>query len=486
MEKTRNYLYYDQDESLCSKDPDCLRRVPAKVILKDNRVFMDKYCREHGHERVLLSTDANYYRQGREVFLKHSEMPGFFQTKMKYNCPYDCGLCPDHEQHSCLTLIEITDRCNLSCPTCFTLSSPSSGSHRSLDEVKKMMDLVVRSEGEPDVVQISGGEPTVHPQFFEILDEAKKRPIKNLMVNTNGVRIAREPGFADRLAQYMPRLEMYLQFDSFKSEALTKIRGEDLTDVRYKAIEHLNERNFPATLVSTLQRGVNTDEIGKIIKYGLEQRSVRGVTFQPTQRAGRNDNFNPVTERYTLTEVRQAILDQTSIFQPNDIIPVPCNPDSIFMGYALRFNGQVHPLTRYLDPKTLIEGARNTIVFEHDPQLRKSLMMKIFSTGSSHETASDSLQTLLCCLPQVSAPSFKYENLFRIIGIRFMDAYDFSVRAVKKSCVHIVDPKGEKLIPIETMNLFYRQGMEEKLRQLREEIVPSETPQRGVALPILR
>ncbi len=241
-------------------------------------------------------------------------------------------------------MVEITDRCNLSCPTCYAMSSPHYGRHRTIAEVERMLDIIVENEGEPDVVQISGGEPTIHPDFFAILDIAKKKPIKHLMVNTNGIRIAKDFEFCKRLATYLPDFEIYLQFDSFKPSALEALRGKDLTDIRTKALENLNALNLSTTLVCTLQNGVNDDEIGRIIEYALQQPCVRGVTFQPTQIAGRLDQFDPATDRITLTDVRQKILDQTNIFQPNDLIPVPCNPDALVMGYALKLAGQVIPL----------------------------------------------------------------------------------------------------------------------------------------------
>src|SRR5436305_7729675 len=123
----------------------------------------------------------------------------------------------------------------------------------------------------------------------------------------------------------MPDFEIYLQFDSFKPEALRGLRGKYLTDIRIKALEHLNEFNLSTTLVVTLQKGMNDDEIGKIIDFALQQPCVRGVTFQPTQIAGRTENFDPATDRITLTDVRSGILEQTNVFQPNDLIPVPCN-----------------------------------------------------------------------------------------------------------------------------------------------------------------
>ncbi len=460
----RPYIYYDFTLSVCST---CLRRVDAKIVFEDDKVFMLKTCREHGFEKVLIATDVEYYKNCRN-YAKRSEMPLKFNTKTHYGCPYDCGLCQDHEQHSCLTVVEVTDRCNLSCPTCYAMSSPSYGRHRTLEEIEAMLDVVVRNEGEPDVVQISGGEPTVHPQFFEILDIAKTKPIKHLMVNTNGIRIAKDEAFVERLATYMPDFEIYLQFDSFKKEALEKLRGEDLREVRRKAIENLNKYNLSTTLVVTLQKGLNTDEIGEIIEYALKQPCVRGVTFQPTQQAGRLENFNPETDRYTLTEVRTAILEQTDIFNQNDLLPVPCNPDALVMGYALKLGGMVFPLTRMINPDDLLNNSKNTIIYEQDERL-KMHMINMFSTGNSVDKAGEHLKSIMCCLPQIDAPSLAYDNLFRIIIMQFIDAQNFDVRAIKKSCVHIVN-KDLKIIPFETMNMFYRDDKIEYLKQLREEI----------------
>ena len=235
---------------------------------------MLKNCSEHGFKKVLIATDVEYYKHTRN-YNKVSEMPLKFNTSSHYGCPYDCGLCQDHEQHSCLTVVEITDRCNLSCPTCYAMSSPHYGRHRTVEEVERMLDIIVDNEGEPDVVQISGGEPTIHPDFFKILDIAKKKPIRHLMVNTNGIMIAKDFEFASRLSSYMPDFEIYLQFDSFKKEVLEKMRGKDLRDIRIRAIDHLNKLNLSTTLVVTLQKGSNDDEIGAIIEYALMQPIIR-------------------------------------------------------------------------------------------------------------------------------------------------------------------------------------------------------------------
>ncbi|MGV7106706.1 radical SAM protein [Flavobacterium sp. U410] len=447
---TRKYTYYDFTLSLC---PECLKRIDAKIVFEDQKVYMLKRCPDHGASKVLIADDIAYYKNIRN-YNKPSETPYLFNTKTHYGCPYDCGLCPDHEQHSCLTVVEITDRCNLTCPTCYAGSSPTYGRHRTLEEVKLMLDTIVKNEKEPDVVQISGGEPTLHPQFFEILDYAKTLPIKHLMLNTNGIAIAKDFEFAKRLKTYTPDFEIYLQFDSFEDTVLKSMRGAELSKIRTQALQHLNTLNLSTTLVVTLQKGLNDNEIGKTVEFALQQQCVRGITFQPTQIAGRLDNFNSQTDRITLTEVRRKILEQTEIFESDDLIPVPCNPDALVMGYALKLNGNVLPLTRYINPTDLLDNSKNTIVYEQDEALQQK-MFEIFSTGTSTDKASEKLHSLLCCLPFVEAPELGYDNLFRIIIMQFIDAHNFDVRAIKKSCVHIVN-KDNKIIPFETMNLFYR------------------------------
>jgi uncharacterized radical SAM superfamily Fe-S cluster-containing enzyme len=463
----RSYLFYELTNSLCSK---CLTKVEAKVIIENDHVFLQKWCPVHTFEKVLISTDAEYYKLSRQT-LKPGQMPLKFNTPIKYGCPYDCGLCPDHEQHSCLTLIEITDQCNLTCPICYSESSPQRQTHRSLEQIGFMLDCVVRNEGEPDVVQISGGEPTIHPDFFQILDMAKARPIKHLMVNTNGLRIAADADFVRRLKDYMPGFEIYLQWDSLSSAALKTLRGADLGSTRLRALDRLNEHNISTTLVVTLKKGVNDSEIGSIIDFALQQRCVRGVTFQPIQAAGRLEEFDPARDRLTLGEVRQKILSQSPVFKPSDVIPVPCHPDCLAMAYALKIAGQVIPLTGLIDPKVLLHGEGNTIVYERDANLRKELF-KLFSTAASPQSSEVSLKQLLCCLPQIAVPNgFGYDNIFRIIIMQFLDAYNFDVRSVKKTCVHIVHPDG-RIIPFDTFNMFYRDGRENQLKEIRRRYEP--------------
>lgn len=425
------------------------------MIGEDGKVFYVKRCREHGVQKTLIADDIAYWKSQRD-WLKPGDRPLSVATRTDHGCPYDCGLCPDHEQHSCLAIVEINEACNLSCPVCFADSSVKREAHRPLAEIEAMLDVIVEAEGEPDLVQLSGGEPTIHPQFWEILDAAKARPIRHLMINTNGLRIAREPGFTERLGQYMPGFEVYLQFDSLKRDALMELRGADLTKVRVEALEALERANISTTLVVTLKKGVNDDEIADIVRFALDWRCVRGVTFQPIQDAGRNDGFDPKRHRMVLTEVRRKIAE-AGVFALDDLIPLPCNPDQICIGYGLRNGREVQPVTAMLPRELFVAAAPNTVTFESYPELREKVF-ELLSLSTAQGNTSDKLASLLCCLPEAAVPQdLGYENTFRVVVSQFLDRFNFDLGTVKRSCVHFVQPDG-RIIPFDTFNTFYREG----------------------------
>jgi uncharacterized radical SAM superfamily Fe-S cluster-containing enzyme len=304
----------------------------------------------------------------------------------------------------------------------------------------------------------------------------KERPIRHLMVNTNGIRIAQDEEFAKRLAGFMPEFEIYLQFDSLQREPLMQLRGADLRNIREKALERLNRLGISTTLVVTVERGVNDGELGAIVDFALTQPAVRGVTFQPVQQAGRVLGFNSAQHRLTLTEVRRRILEQTDVFKPEDLIPVPCHPDALAMAYAIKKGNKTIPLTGMLPPEVLVNGAKNTIVYEHEVGLRDHLF-KLFATNHSPIAQASTLgellrslpRELLCCLPKIAMPKdLGYKNIFRLLIVQFIDAEAFDLRSVKKSCIHIAHPDGKRLIPFDTFNMFYRGDLEQtRLAALR-------------------
>jgi uncharacterized radical SAM superfamily Fe-S cluster-containing enzyme len=451
--KAAPYLFHSQTTSLCET---CLEPVPAKVIIEDGKVHYLKRCLDHGVQKTLVSDDLEYWN-AQKLWLKPGDRPLTVQTRTEAGCPFDCGLCPDHEQHSCLALIEINQACNLACPVCFADAADLHGGHLPLETIERMLDALVESEGEPDLLQISGGEPTLHPEFFAILDAVKRRPIRHVMINTNGLRIAQDPEFVARLASYAPRLEVYLQFDSLNDDALMDLRGARLSRIRQAALEALEQAGLATTLVVVAKRGVNDHEIADIVRHALTWNCVRGVTIQPVQDAGRNEGFDPAQNRLLLTQIRREVA-KAGVFAIDDMIPLPCNPDQICIGYGLRSGAEVTPITSLLPREAILAGP-NTVSYEAYPLLRERVF-DLLSLATAQANTEEKLASLLCCLPQAMVPQdLSYANSFRVVIMQFLDRYNFDLGTVKRSCVHFVTEDGA-LIPFDTYNTFYRSGAE--------------------------
>ncbi len=457
--KVRPYLFYGQTTSMCET---CHALVPAKICIEGDDVFYEKRCRRHGVQKTHISSDARYFRWQRD-FLKPGDRPEAPQTPTEFGCPYDCGLCPDHEQHSCMAIVEINDVCDLTCPVCFAESSPKRTTHLPLQTIEKMLDALVASEVEPDLVQLSGGEPLLHPQILDIVKLAKSKAIRHLMINSNGVRLAEDEALVAELAKFKTGLEIYLQFDSLKPEALKAIRGADLTRIRRRALENLERHNISTTLVCVVKKGVNDDEMGAIVQHALEWRCVRGVNFQPIQNAGRNLGFDPKRDRALLSDIRRRIVADSKVFGERDMIPLPCNPTAITIGYGLRSGREVTPVTAIFSHADLLAGLPNALTFEKYPELQKRIF-DLFSLSTGPDTAVERIQALLCCLPGVPVPvGLGYENVFRVTVVEFLDAHNFCLAAVKRSCVHFVTPEG-RIVPFDTYNLLYRNNRVETFR----------------------
>ena len=209
------------------------------------------------------------------------------------------------------------------------------------------------------------------------------------------------------------------------------------------------------TLVVVVKAGQNDDELGDIIDFALKWKCVRGITFQPVQDAGRNEGFDPGRDRVVLSDIRRRIIAAGTAFGAGDIIPLPCNPESIAIGYALRKGERIAPITSFFPRDMLVEALPNAITFEKYPELHQQVL-NFFSLSTAECNNPERLNALLCCLPEVPVPEgFGYENIFRIAIVEFMDHHNFCIGRVKRSCIHFVTPAGQ-IIPFETYNMFYR------------------------------
>ncbi|MCA9101691.1 MAG: radical SAM protein [Planctomycetales bacterium] len=487
----RDYTFLGTTESLC---PECLALVPAKIVVRDRRVYFRKRCPTHGPREDFVCSDVGQF--DRLEYTVPARLPQTFGTEPRRGCPYDCGLCTEHEQHTCIGLVELTSSCNLECPMCYAASGPG-GVHQSVDACRRAIDRLVEVEGRPEVLQLSGGEPTIHPQFREILDHALSQPIDYVQINTNGIRLAHEPALIEALAPHRDRLEIFFQLDGFDDDVSRRLRGEALTQTKLAALEALGRADVHVTLAVTLQGGVNEDQIGQLVRFGLERPWITGINFQPATYSGRYVTPETLERRVTFPDVIGAVCQQTDgLFREDDFMPLPCaHPNCHSMAYAWRRGGEVIPLARLIDHRSNLDLLANGIVFTR-PRARDLLLKFLGRLGccgsegccgddnvAAHGTgftvgdgalpvlgdgallADGSIDALAAALDGPAGEFIRgavagrlgASDVFRITITSFLDAYNFDVRRVMKCCTHHVLPSGH-VIPFCAYNVLYRPG----------------------------
>ncbi|MBI3953872.1 MAG: radical SAM protein [Chloroflexi bacterium] len=461
-----DFIFHELTRSIC---PVCKLVIDAQVILRNNKVYMRKRCPEHGWSEGLMSADAEMYVTA-AAFNKPGTMPLRYSTDLKDGCPLDCGLCPEHKQHTCLALIEVNSGCNLNCPVCF--ADAGQGFSLTLEEVERMLDRLLELEGEPEVVQFSGGEPTIHPQILDMVRAAKARGIPNVMINTNGIRIARDERFLAELEELRPTI--YLQFDGLERETYRKIRGEDLLDVKLRCLERLARIDLDVALVAAIERGINEHEVGALVEFGINHPAARGIVFQPVTHTGRHLPFNPL-ERMTIPDVLHGIVQQTGgLFRREDFVPVPCCfPTCQVNTYVYVDGSQVIPLPRVLPVDRYLDYITNRTLPKVPslPDIQRALegLWSASAVAGSAKTASQFSCACGVSLDLGTDLSHAKKHVFQIAIKDFMDAYTFSVKQVMKCCVAVLVPDG-RLIPFCAYNsVGYREQVRAQLARRAEE-----------------
>jgi len=460
VKQDADYIFHELTRSIC---PDCKTVIDAQIIIRDNKVFMRKRCPTHGWFEGIISSDAEMYVDSVK-FNKPGTIPLDFSTEVKDGCPLDCGLCPEHKQHMCLALIEVNSACNLNCPVCF--ANAGLGFSLTMEQVEKMLDRFVETEGDPEVVQFSGGEPTIHPQLFEMIQAAQDRGIRQVMVNTNGVRIAKDDRFLAGLAKLNPVI--YFQFDGLRRETYEVIRGEDLLDIKMLALDRIHEAGMSAVLVAAIERGVNVGEVGAIVEFGLAHPAVRGVVLQPVTHVGRHIDFDPM-QRVTIPDVIHGIVDQSKgRFVMEDFVPVPCCfPTCQVNSYVFVDGDKTVPLPRLLEIDQYLDYITNRALPKapNAADVQKALegLWSASAVAGTEKTAS---QFECACGPGLDLPysmNHLKDHIFQIAIKDFMDAYTFNVKQVMKCCVGILVPDG-RAIPFCAYNsVGYREEIREQL-----------------------
>jgi uncharacterized radical SAM superfamily Fe-S cluster-containing enzyme len=439
-------MAFDLPVSTRSICPHCRTVLDAELHERDARVFLRRHCPEHGEIEALAYGDAERWRAV-QPFNKPGAAPLERQTEIVDGCPNDCGICPAHAQHTCLGVIEVNTRCNLDCPVCFADSGTGhqeDGFSLTLEQVEEMLDAFVAAEGAPEAVQLSGGEPSIHPQILDMLTAARARGIPLVMLNTNGIRLARDPRFAPALAEI--GVHVYLQFDGFEDATHLAIRGRLLQDIKRRALDRCAEAGVSVSLAAAVERGVNEHEAGAIVRFGVEHPAVTGVFFQPVTHTGRHPGFDPL-DRLTNVEVIRAVCAQLpEWFREDDFVAVPCcSPTCRSATYALYDGEDLVPLPRLVDVEDYLDYVTNRAV----PDLEvKAALEGLFSASAAGgtERTGERLECVACGVGLPAELRDVAAQGFMVVVQDFQDAWTLDVDKLRKCCVSQIVPDG-RLIP---------------------------------------
>lgn len=459
--KDADYVFYELTRSIC---PECRKVIDAKILLRDNKVYMSKRCPDCGPFEALVYGDAEAY-VSLSRYNKPGTIPLAFNGELRNGCPHDCGLCPDHQQHACVGIIEVNSTCDMDCPVCFASAEP--GFNLTLEEVEQILDDYVHTEGNPEIVQFLGGEPTVHPRIIDFVRAANKRGIPFVMINTNGKRIAKDDRFLEQLSEVRPSL--YFQFDGFERETYRILRGEpDILEEKIRALDRLAAIGLSVTIVPAIERGVNEHEIGRLVDFAIKHPAIRGINFQPAFHAGRHLRHDPM-KRMTIPDIVKLIEEQTGgKFRRSDFVPVPCCfPTCNAVTYAFVDGEEVTPLPRIVNVNDYLDYITNRAVPDLGAQIKGALeglwsSASVAGSQKSWEQATFSCEA--CGIPEGLTVGDLAQNMIMIMLQDFMDPWTFNQKNLMKCCKEFLLPGGKQVPFCAYNSVGYR---EQALAQLK-------------------
>lgn len=432
----------------------CKTVVPAEVVERNASLFLNTACPICGNRQALIEEDAALYRTW-EQNRRPNRAPEQRQTDPALGCPFDCGLCPNHLQKSCITLLEVTTACDLGCPVCY--AQAGAVQHRSLHELTAMLDAAVTAaNGKPDILQISGGEPTSHPEILSILHAARERPFRYVMLNTNGLSIGSGALPVEKLAALCPGFEVYLQFDALNDTTYQTLRGRSLLAEKRAALDLMAQHGIPVTLVATLRKNLNMDQVGELVRFGIEHPAVRGINFQCEAFFGRHPHAAQPLERVTQTAVVRALEQQSNgLLSAGDFLPLSCGLACMaYLEHRDTWHAISPALARVLQTNPL------TTSIEDISQLAQSVC-----ACQSSSILTDLVKALPSNLFQLSVrerSQLVHDRYFHVTVISFLDEQIFDLNRARRECTHILQPDGRK-IPFSAYNVIHRTAAAEVL-----------------------
>lgn len=464
-------------ESLC---PECRKRIPATILERDGKVYMEKTCPEHGFIKDLVYSNAELYKKAERWTYEDGEGVSNPQITGAKACPDDCGICDLHKSHVALANVDLTNRCNLRCPICFANANVQGYVYEpSYEQVLGMLRMLRDIKPVfPPAVQFSGGEPTIHPRFLDILQAARSLGFSHIQIASNGIRIGKDLEFAKR-SRAAGLYSIYLQFDGVGDEVYQKTRGlKGLWEIKQKAVENARIAGLHIVLVPTIIKTINDDQVGKILQFAVDHSDVvSGISYQPVAFTGRIPLEERERQRYTLSDLALDIEKQTgylktledwyplSVTSPfskllsaiwkYDVMKITSHADCGIGSYIF-VNSKTQrmiPIAKLIDIEAFTM-ALNQLVKQKISHIRsltaisaQHLMKKYFreeeaKDGITPEICLELFQGVVDKEAQTRNDLAYSWNILLVAGMHFQDSYNYNVDRVKRCCIHYAAPNG--------------------------------------------
>ena len=484
-------VFMIETKSVC---PECLSVVPAEVMKQGDRVVIVKKCESHGDFSDVYFSDSDIYDRFQKFEAEGASLSNPM-TKQAKGCPYDCGLCPNHKTQTLLANIDLTNRCNFSCPICFANASKSGYIYEpTMEQIKGMMQMLRSEKPVPCyAVQFAGGEPTLRKELPEIIKMAREMGFIQIQIATNGMKFAQSKDYCRSLHE-TPLSTIYLQFDGVTEAPYLKSRGFNALPFKLKAIRNMRETGLHnVVLVPTLVNGVNTDQGGDIIRFAMKNIDiVRGVNFQPVSFTGRISEDELKNGRITIPDFLALLEKQTDgQLKKSDFYPVPCvapisdiveawtgepqvkftvHPHCGCATYVFKKGDELLPITRFVDVDGLL-GAIERISQECRGSKDRQDQDHREAPGRGAKCVDrpmlpqgfDPEHLLVSFLRGGSIGTLAefHTNALFIGAMHFMDPYNLDTERLKSCGIHYATPDG-RVIPFCSYNIFHRKEIEQK------------------------
>ncbi len=446
--------------------PICKAKIQARIVKKDEKVYLQKMCNEHGMFEALISSDKEWYESSRG-YIKKGQAPLKVNVKDFKGCPESCGFCDEHQQHTCLPVIEITNMCDLSCPIC--LKNLDSIKALYLQEFEEIIDNLFESEGKVPVINISGGEPTLHPKFREMVNKAYEKGVTQITVSTNGLNLLKDKN----LRKFFKDTNTIaaVQFDGFKAGSYEYLRGENLLAKKLHLIKILEEEGLLFSLVSTIAKDINDDEVEKITDFFFNSKAL-SLMFQPASYTGSASSLPEKVnirkkEPLTIPDIVKEI-EKSEYVSKGDFNPLPCSHYSCFaLSYYLKIeDGSFFSLKEFLGRENYLNVIANKTLPGLDVEGYSSIKDRIYKFWSASDSSNVNekvLKRIKKLILEMGSGDFNskkallmgIDNMKAIFIHHFMDADNFDFGRLMKCCNPYALSDG-RLVPMCAQNLFFQ------------------------------